>query len=153
MQRLQFTVSIQAPAEKVYNNMLGLQNKSTYEYWTTVFNPTSTFEGNWDKGSKILFIGTDEQGKRAGMVSFVEENTVVEKVVVRHLGIVDGDKEITEGPMVDQWAGGYEIYTFEAQDDATLVTVDIDAMPEHLSYFETHYPLALDKLKTLCEQV
>ena len=47
MKKLQFKVSINAPATKVYDIMLGISNKSTYEQWTAMFNPTSTFEGNW----------------------------------------------------------------------------------------------------------
>ena len=34
MKKLQFKVSINAPAAKVYDFMLGISNKSTYEQWT-----------------------------------------------------------------------------------------------------------------------
>jgi len=43
MQKLQFKVNINAPAANVYDCMLGIQNKSTYEQWTSLFNPTSTY--------------------------------------------------------------------------------------------------------------
>lgn len=56
MQKLQFKKEINASAQKVYETMLGLKDKATYEYWTATFNPTSTYEGSWDKGSKILFV-------------------------------------------------------------------------------------------------
>jgi hypothetical protein len=49
MQKLQFKVSIAAPATKIYDTMLGLTSKATYEQWTALFNPTSTYEGSWDK--------------------------------------------------------------------------------------------------------
>lgn len=55
MKTLHFTIQINAPRDKVYNTMLGLENKTAYESWVSVFNPTSTYEGNWDKGSKIRF--------------------------------------------------------------------------------------------------
>lgn len=55
MEKLTFEKEINAPAQKVYETMLGLQGKSTYEYWTATFNPTSTYEGSWDKGSKNSF--------------------------------------------------------------------------------------------------
>ena len=64
MKKLQFKKEINATAQKVYETMLGLIDKSTYEQWVSVFNPTSTYEGKWDKGSKIYFIGTDENGKK-----------------------------------------------------------------------------------------
>lgn len=53
MNKLQFKKEINATAEKVYEAMLGLKEKKTYEYWTYAFNPTSTYEGSWDKGAKI----------------------------------------------------------------------------------------------------
>ena len=46
MKRLKFTTTINASAQKVYDNMLGLTNKETYNQWVAVFNPTSTFEGS-----------------------------------------------------------------------------------------------------------
>ena len=64
MQQLQFTIEIKAPAQKVYETMLGLKDKSSYEYWTKTFNPTSTYEGTWAEGGKILFVGVDEKGKK-----------------------------------------------------------------------------------------
>ena len=57
MKKLQFKVSINAPVARIYDFMLGINSKSTYEQWTSLFNPTSTYEGNWDKGNKILFVG------------------------------------------------------------------------------------------------
>ena len=74
MKKLQFRVSIHAPVTKVYDLMLGIKSRSTYEQWTSLFNPTSTYEGSWDKGNKILFIGVDEKGEKGGMVSRIAEN-------------------------------------------------------------------------------
>jgi len=64
MKKLQFKVSINAPDAKIYDFMLGINSKSTYEQWASLFNPTSTYKGSWDKGNKILFIGVDEKGER-----------------------------------------------------------------------------------------
>ena len=74
MEKLQFKIEINAPVSKVFDTMLGITNKSTYEQWTALFNPTSTYEGNWDKGNKILFFGSDESGEKGGMVSEIAEN-------------------------------------------------------------------------------
>ena len=56
MKKLQFKKDINASAEKVYNTMLGIRNIETYQQWTSEFNPTSTYEGSWEKGAKIYFI-------------------------------------------------------------------------------------------------
>ena len=56
MKKLQFKVSINAPVTKVYDFMLGTNSKTTYEQWTSVFNPTSTYEGSWGKRNKIYLL-------------------------------------------------------------------------------------------------
>jgi hypothetical protein len=155
MKKLQFTVSIHAPASKVYDFMLGISSKSTYEQWTSLFNPTSTYEGSWDKGNKILFIGVDEKGEKGGMVSRIAENIPNRFVSIQHYGLVKGDKEITEGPEVEKWANGFENYTFKESkgpDSGTTVIVDLDTTEDFLDYMNQTYPKALDKLKELCEK-
>lgn len=152
MKKLQFNIDISAPVEKVYDIMLGIHQKSTYEGWTAQFNPTSTYEGSWDKGSKMLFIGTDENGEKGGMVSEIAENLLNQFVSIRHYGLVQGNKEITEGRDVDKWANGFENYSFQAIDGITRVTVDLDTTEEFVEYMNENYPAALQKLKEMCEK-
>ncbi len=152
MKKLQFKVSINAPAAKVYDFMLGISNKSTYEQWTAMFNPTSTYEGNWVKGDKMLFMGVDEKGEKGGMVSKVAENMRDQFVSIQHYGILKADKEITEGAEVEKWANGFENYTFEENNGSTTVTVDLDTAEEFIDYMNQTYPQALEKLKEICEE-
>lgn len=152
MKKIQFKVTISSPAKKVYDLMLGLSNKSTYEQWTAMFNPTSTYEGNWNKGSKILFVGTNESGDKEGMVSEIIENDPQHFVSVRHYGLVQGNVEITEGPEVEKWANSYENYTFEEVNETTTVIVDLDTSEDFASYMNEIYPKALNKLKEICEK-
>src|SRR5690554_948370 len=151
MKTLHFTIQINAPRDKVYNIMLGLENKTAYESWVSVFNPTSTYEGNWDKGSKIRFIGTDEKGNKGGMLSEIAENIPNKFVSIRHYGIIKNEKEITSGEEVDGWSGTLENYSFEKLDKNTLITVSIDIAESHSDYFEQTYPKALRKLKNILE--
>ena len=152
MKRLQFTVNINAPVTRIYDFMLGISNKSTYEQWTSLFNPTSTYEGSWDKGNKILFIGVDEKGEKGGMVSKIAENIPNRFVSIQHYGILKADKEVTTGPEVDKWANGFENYRFEENNRTTTVTVELDTTEDFLDYMNQNYPKALDKLKELCEK-
>lgn len=151
MKKLQFKKEINATSQKVYETMLGLKDKKTYEYWTSAFNPTSTYEGSWEKGSKILFIGTDENGKKGGMVSQIEEHNPAKFVSIKHYGFLDGDTEITTGEQVEKWTGGCENYSFEENNGITTLIVEIDALDEYLDYFNITYPIALDKLKEILE--
>jgi len=151
MKKLQFKVNINAPVTKIYEFMLGINSQSTYEQWTSLFNPTSTYEGSWDKGNKILFVGVDEKGEKGGMVSKIVENIPKQFVSIQHYGLLKGDKEITEGPEVEKWANGFENYTFEENNGTTTVTVDLDTTEDFVDYMNQTYPKALDKLKELCE--
>lgn len=152
MKKLQFKIHINAPANKIYDYMLGIHSKTTYEQWTALFNPTSTYEGNWGKGEKILFIGVDENGEKGGMVSKIVENIPNQFVSIQHYGLLQADKEITAGPEVEKWANGFENYTFEENNGSTTVTVDLDTVADFIDYMNESYPKALQTLKELCEK-
>lgn len=150
--KLQFQIQVNASAGACFDAMLGLSNKATYESWTSAFNPTSTYEGSWSKGSKILFVGTGEDGKMGGMVSRIADNNPNQFISIQHYGIIKNGIEITEGPEVEKWAGGSENYTFIEANGSTTILVDIDVIPEYKEYFESTYPVALQKLKQTIEQ-
>jgi hypothetical protein len=151
MHKLQFKVDINAPVDKVYDTMLGLTAKSTYEQWTALFNPTSSYEGNWHKGNRIHFVGVDENGEKGGMVSEIAENIEGKFVSIKHIGLLVAGKEILEGPDVEKWTGGCEDYSFEERNGLTEVVVEIDVINEFESYMKESYPKALNKLKEICE--
>lgn len=151
MKKLQFKKDIQSSAKNVFETMLGLKNIETYEQWTAEFNPTSTYEGNWEKGAKMYFIGTDDQGNRGGMVSEIADIIPSKFVSIRHYGMLDGDTEITEGEQVEKWAGGLENYSFHENNGVTTVTVEMDSTEEYIDFFNTAWPKALDTLKRISE--
>jgi hypothetical protein len=151
MTKLQFTVNINAPLNKVYDTMLGISNKASYEQWTALFNPTSSYEGNWQQEEKMLFIGVDEKGEKGGMVSRIAEIIPGQFVSIQHYGLVVAGTEITTGPEVEKWANGLENYTFEEINGVATVTVDLDTVEEFIDYMNEHYPKALNKLKEICE--
>lgn len=148
MEKLHFEISIAAPVATVYSTMI---DEKHYAAWTALFNPTSHFKGSWAKGSKILFLGTDKQGKVGGMVSRIRENIPNQYISIEHYGIVQDGKEIITGPEVEPWAGSLENYTFSEVKGKTLLTVELDSNAEFKSYFEETWPDALKKLKELCE--
>jgi hypothetical protein len=152
LEKLQFTININTPVNKVYDLMLGLNNKSTYEQWTAMFNPTSTYEGNWEKGSKMLFVGIDEKGNKGGMVSEIADNVLNQYVSIRHYGLVQANVEITSGPEAEKWATGFENYTFQEKDGVTDLAIELVGLNEDLTgYMSDAWPKALAKLKEICE--
>lgn len=151
MKKITYTININAPASKVYNIMLGLDNKKTYESWTALFNPTSTYEGSWKKGSKIVFSGNNEQGNIGGMIAKIADNIPNKFISIKHYGILENDKEIIDGPKVENWAGALENYSFSEHNGITSITVDVDTNDEYINYFDETWPKALNKLKEICE--
>jgi len=149
MEMLHFEITINASAEKVYQTMIG---EKTYSEWTAEFNPTSSFKGSWEKGSKILFLGEEQGGATGGMVSRIKENIRNRYISIEHMGFVKDGKEITSGPELEKWSGMLENYMFTDLGGKTLVSIDMDTNDEFKSYLLRTWPKALKKLKSICEK-
>lgn len=149
MVRLHFEILIKSLPAEVYNYML---EKPTYEEWTDVFSPGSTYIGTWEEGSKIFFVGQGEEGSQNGMVSKVFKNEENKYVDIEHLGVLKDGVEISEGKEVESWKGAHEQYSFEENGEDTLLLIDMDSTLEYEEYFNEAWPKALDKLKEICER-
>ncbi|MCP2045126.1 SRPBCC family protein [Pontibacter sp. HSC-36F09] len=145
---LHYEIIISAPAEKVYRTML---DEEKYKIWTAVFHPTSHYKGSWEKGAKIQFLGLDEQGVAGGMVSRINENIPNQFISIEHLGLVQGDTEITSGPEVAEWTGALENYTFTEKQGETVLAIDVDTNQEYEAHFSETWPKALQKIKEMSE--
>jgi uncharacterized protein YndB with AHSA1/START domain len=149
MDKLKFSIVINAPKEKVWNTML---DDKTYRIWTEEFTPGSHYVGNWSKGSKILFLGPGNDGKIGGMVSRIKDNRLYEFISIEHLGEVLDGIEDTTSDRVKIWAGALENYTFIDKNGKTELVVEMDINEEFKEMFEGMWPKALQKLKSLCEE-
>ena len=153
MKKLNFSIKINAPAEKVWHTML---DEPTYREWTKIFSPggeAGYFKGNWEKGSKMLFVGLDpETGKEGGMVSRVVENRPNEYISLEHVGIMNNGLEDTTSEEAKKWTPAFENYTFKEENGVTEVLVDTDTADEMADEFEKMWPAALAKLKELAEK-
>jgi hypothetical protein len=149
MPKLHFSTTVNAPKTKVWDTML---QDSTYRVWTRAFNARgSWFEGDWNQGSTIRFLGPGDDGKLSGMVSRIKENRPYEYVSIEHLGFVYDGKEDTTSDAVKKWVPAFENYTFKEREGLTEVLVDMDTDDEHKKMFEEMWPTALEKLKGLAE--
>ncbi|HET9053897.1 MAG TPA: SRPBCC domain-containing protein, partial [Cyclobacteriaceae bacterium] len=148
METLYFEIEINAPVSNVTEVMLG---QKTYPEWTAEFNPTSTYRGSWEKGSKILFVGNDQNNQEEGMVARIKEHLPNKFISVEHLGLLHKGEEITSGPAVEPWKGSLENYSFAETSTGTKLSVTLDTNAAYQSYFAEAWPRALKKLKQLCE--
>ena len=148
MKRLYFEIIIDASAEKVSRMML---EKDSYQQWTYEFNPGSFYEGSWDQGAKIAFVGISKEGKKEGMSGHIKTHVPNKEIVIEYDGVIEDGKERTEGADIEGWIGAIETYRFETEGNATHVYVTTDTPEEYEDYFQKTWPKALDKLKQICE--
>ena len=144
MEKINFSVSIDAPKEKVWKT---LWDDTTYRKWTSVFSPSSYADTDWKEGSKVLFL----DGHRSGMVSKIEANRPNEFMSFKHLGEVKDGVEDMESDKVKQWAGALENYTLKEGNGVTELLVDLDANDDFKGFFMETFPKALEQVKILSE--
>lgn len=151
MEKLTFTTIINASKEKVWHTML---DDSTYRQWTKPFNEGSRYEGVWETGSEMRFIGCDENGKESGgMYSRIAEARPYEFVSIEHLGMINENGEIdTTSDAVKKWTPAFENYTFKDVDGGTEILVEIDISDDWKDMFNDMWPKALVKLKEIAEK-
>ena len=82
MSSIHYAITIKAPKEKVWNTML---QQETYRIWTAEFGEGCYYEGSWEQGKKIRFLGADGSG---GMTSVIAENQPYRYLSIKHLGVV-----------------------------------------------------------------
>lgn len=142
--RMQFEVSIRAPAAVVWSVMLG---DETYRKWTAAFSEGSYFEGDWAEGSQMRFLAP--QGD--GMLAEIAESRPNEFISIRHIGFIHGGVADTESDAVRAWAPAFENYTLTAVPEGTRLIVDQDITEDYEKYMTQAWPRALKILKSLCE--
>lgn len=147
---LHFEEEINCPPQKVYELMTDPEN---YRDWTTAFNPHSRYEGTWQKGTEIVFSGTDNDGSIGGMVSMIRENIPGRFISIEHKGIIKNNVRIMVGPEAEEWHGALENYSFEASGNKTHLSIDTDSVKKYASIFNEMWPEALGRLKMICESV
>lgn len=151
MQKLHYEILIDSPVKKVWDTML---EDATYREWTALFHEGSRYEGSWDEGSKILFLGPGEDGQgEGGMVSKIAENRLHEFISIRHYGFIFNGVEDTTSDFVKKWIDEdpRENYTFTNVDGKTQLVIDVDVDEDWADDLAQAWPKALERLKELCE--
>ena len=143
MIRKQYETILNASKEQVWDILWGSE---TYPKWTAAFSEGSKVETDWKEGGKVLFLNGDNEG----MVSRIEEKKENQKMVFRHLGIVDKNgNEDRESQKIKDWQGAEEIYTLTGIDGKTKLTVEMDMSDEHKEFFDKTWPKVFQDLKNL----
>ncbi|WP_445153794.1 SRPBCC family protein [Arthrobacter sp. Hor0625] len=145
MENLRFSVGVDAPAQHVWNVMLGLD---TYREWAGAFQEGSTYEGGWNEGEEIRFLGPNDDGTSSGLFGTIVENRPHEFVSIRYLGDVENGAENPGGPA----AGLHENYSFIENDGVTTLVVELEVPDEWADDMRGMWSEAIDAIKRLAEQ-
>lgn len=130
MEKLTLTISIAAPPEKVWHILL---HPVSYSQWTAPFSPGSRYEGQFAEGATIRFL-SDTEGSHL-------DSKVVAFRPPEFLSLLH---DFTEP--------AYENYTLTPTTTGTDFRLDQDLSAEWASYMRETWPLALARLKELCER-
>jgi len=148
MEKMNFSVSINAPKEKVWKP---LWEGASYRKWTSAFIEGSyAVTDNWKEGTKVLFL----DAKGSGMVSMVTENKPNEYMSFKHLGEVRDGVEDISSEQAKQWNGATENYTLIKTNTGTELKVEMEGNinNDFKEYFLKTWPEALEKVKQLAEE-
>ncbi len=160
MEKLTFSTIIKASREKVWNSML---EKDTYQEWTVAFSEGSTYDGNWEEGSEMKFIGPSEDGSVSGMYAIIAANRPHEFISIKHLGefknsekkplpVVDGQESYENYTFKDVGGNSGNAGTGNGGTAGTEVIVELTVPAEWKDMFNEMWPKALAKLKEIAER-
>jgi len=145
MQKLNFSTSIKASKEKVWQT---LWDDANYRKWTSAFSEGSYAEtDNWKEGTDVKFL--DPKG--CGMISRVAANRPNEYMSFEHLGEIKEGVEDRTSERIKEWAGAKENYTLKEANGVTTLAIDMDITDEFKDMFTEMWPKALEKVKALAE--
>lgn len=144
MKPLEYSIEINAPAEKIWNT---LWDDTTYRKWVSVFHEGTYYVTDWKKGSSVQFLNLDGNG----VYGLIHENIPYQFLSIHHLGEV---KNHINQPIEDSnYSDVFENYTLLEIDNNTYkLVVQLTNFEAYQSYFDHTFPLALAKVKELAEQ-
>ncbi len=120
----------------------------TYREWTSAFNEGSTYEGGWNEGDEIRFLGPNDDGTASGLLGTIVENRLHEFVLIRYLGDIVNGVENREGPAV----GLHESYSFNETDGVTTLVVELEVPDEWADSMRGMWSEAIVTIKRLAER-
>lgn len=143
--KLVFKTTIHAKAEKIWET---LWNKETYKQWTEPFTAGSYYIGEIRTGNRIHFLTPEGHGMFS-TVAFVKEN---EHIIFQHIGEMAGFEELPPDEQTLKWTGSSESYQILPAEDGILLRVEVDTDEPHLAVMNEKFPIALQKIKEICEK-
>ncbi|MBN8642082.1 MAG: SRPBCC domain-containing protein [Flavobacteriales bacterium] len=144
MKRLEFTIEINTSIEKIWET---LWNDTTYRDWVSVFCEGTYVKTNWNEGDSVHFLTPD--GK--GMNSIIEKKLEHQYIAFKHISELENFEPQPVDETTSEWTGAMEIYELIPSTSSVTLKVLMDTLEKYIEYFETTFPKALERVKTLSE--
>ncbi len=145
IEKLHFSININAPKNRVWEE---LTNKVSYKTWTQTFCEGSILKGDMKLNGRIHFLNERGNGLYSDIVYF----KVNERIMYKHLGLVENNQELPLDESSKRWTGCFESYKLmEINDNTTELEVSIDVVDASLECYRKKFPDGLVIFKELCE--
>ena len=142
MQKMQFSINIEASKEKVWETLWG---DKTFRDWGNIIDEGQYMVGELAEGNEIQFIG----GSGFGVTSLVEKLIPHEYLALRQVAdTIDYGKQERD----KEWTGGTESYELVEKNGITNLIVKIDVPTGQEETFKDRFPKALERVKILAEK-
>jgi hypothetical protein len=143
MKKLQFSIKIEAPRERVWGILWG---DKTFRDWANIIDEGTYMLGELKEGNEVQFISASSG---YGVTSLVEKLTLYKFVLFRHMA---DTKDSGEHEREKDWTGGTESHSLVEEDGTTTLTVEFDVPSELEEIFMIRFPNALERVKILAEK-
>ena len=143
MKKLQFSIEVKAPREKVWNT---LWEDKTFRDWASIIDEGTYMVGEMKEGNEVQFISSVSG---YGVTSLIEKLAPNEFALFRQM---TDTKEGGEQEREKEWTGGTESYSLAEKYRVTTLTVEIDVPLGQEETFKVRFPKALERIKILAEK-
>jgi hypothetical protein len=135
------SIIINTTPDKIYSAII---TKSKYEKWACEFMEGSSYIGDWDIDSKIIFTSNSDAGKSFGMLGIISENIPNKFISIKVYGMIENGVEKTD--IID--FPSYECYYFfDKNDGTTEFRVIVETSKDYHEDMLTLWDKALLKLQ------
>jgi hypothetical protein len=145
MEHLNFSISIAASPEKIWNI---LWSPDTYTEWTKFFTEGSKIQSDWTVGGRTLFIDSNGDGLIATILVYLPHCSVI----FQYQGLLQGGVEDLTSPEVQQWQGLLEQYSLVEVNGKTVLSVELETMEDYKYMMEQAFEQGLQRVRELAEQ-
>ncbi len=141
MKKLEFSIEINSPKEKVWD---ALWKDENYSQWTSVFSPGSYAEFDFVEGSKFRFMSPENHG----VWGVIQKLVPFETIHFLHKGEVHNGEEQPEKYDDD----AIENYDLTEKNGVTTLVSTLKTTEEYLDFFVQVLPKAMQKIKEIAEK-